>query len=795
VVGKTLGHYEILEPLGAGGMGEVYRARDSMLRRDVAVKVLPEDLADDPDRLARLEREAHLLAAINHPNIATIHALEEHGGARFLVLELVKGESLEQLLARGPVPTEKALALCRQIAAALEAAHNEGIVHRDLKPANVLVTLDGRAKVLDFGIATNVGVGADVSETAQGTNLTVAGTLIGTPAYMSPEQVRGEAIDKRSDNWAFGCLLYEMLTGKSAFGRETLADILAAVIDQDPDWEALSRAGGGHVESLIRRCLQKDPQQRLRDIGDAWLEIGETLGGDTVVVEPAPSPKQGKTLAAVALAVVLVAAAGIWWQTRPADESPQVVAGGPGTGPGAVSHPTVAVLPFQNLGGDDDLGYLGMAVPDEIISVLSRVETLAVRPFASTASYTSVALDLAEVGATVRAVNLVTGQYFREGDQLTLTMEAVDAESNRILWRDTITVPSSDLLNLRQQVAEKVNGGLVSTIAPAATVSATPTVPSNSEAYELFLRSLALAREPAADAQAVDMLERAVELDPGYARIWDELALRLYFHAHYGGGGVGAYEREEVAIRTALELDPDDLLAAERRVVSLTDDGKVAEALVFADAMVERRADSGIAFFARSYARRYASLIDGAIEDCEMALALDPTNYRWRSCAISFTLNGDYDGSAVFLALDPTSLFSINSTGHLLLSAGEPERAVAAWADMPEGFAYGASLDLVAAVVAGRNDRDIERGVVDVVALSADERDAESIYVFARTLIFAGAMEEGYELVRRAIAQNYCAATGLEKERIWEPYREDPDFLEVLRLARECRDRLSSATG
>ncbi len=466
MVGKTLGHYEILEPLGKGGMGEVYRARDSTLQRDVAVKVLPEDLADDPERLARLKREAQLLATLNHPNIATIHALEEHEGKSFLVLELVKGESLERLLARGPLPTEKALALCRQIAAALEAAHNEGIVHRDLKPANVLVTPDGRAKVLDFGIATNVKVGGDTTETAVGTHLTVAGTLIGTPAYMSPEQVRGGVIDKRSDNWAFGCLLYEVLTGRSAFGRETLADILAAVIDQEPDWDALSRAGAEHVEPLIRRCLQKDPQQRLRDIGDAWIELGECMGDEPVAAEAAPSPKQGKTLAAVALAValavVMLAAGAFWWQIRPEGEPLLGAATGAGTGsgavPGVVSHPTVAVLPFQNLGDDDSLDYLGVAVPDEIISALSRVETLAVRPFASTASYTSLPLDLSEVGATVRAVSLITGQYFREGDQLTVTMEAVDVESNRLLWRDSITVPASNLLTLRQQVADKVNG-------------------------------------------------------------------------------------------------------------------------------------------------------------------------------------------------------------------------------------------------------------------------------------------------------------------------------------------------
>jgi len=272
VVGKTLGHYEILEPLGAGGMGEVYRARDVTLKREVAIKVLAAEFADDAGRLARLEREAHLLASLNHPNIATIHSLDHEGDTRFLVLELVKGQSLEQQLAAGPLTIEKAVDFGKQIAEALEAAHGEGIIHRDLKPANVVITPDGRAKVLDFGIAKSVDAGATNVGT-KATDLTVAGTLVGTVPFMSPEQIRGEAIDKRVDAWAFGCVLFEMLTGSSPFGRETVADTLAAIIEQEPDWSRLPVGAPDSVRSLLHRCLQKDAKLRLRDLGDAWLEM------------------------------------------------------------------------------------------------------------------------------------------------------------------------------------------------------------------------------------------------------------------------------------------------------------------------------------------------------------------------------------------------------------------------------------------------------------------------------------------------------------------------------------------
>ena len=220
VVGKTLSHYEIRDSLGAGGMGEVYRARDTKLDRDVAIKVLPDDLAADPDRLARFEREAKLLAALSHANIGSIYGLEESDGVRFLVLELIEGETLGQRLRKGAIPVPEALDIARQIAEALEAAHDEGIIHRDVKPANVLLTGKGGVKVLDFGIAKSTVLDTGVAKTELATSLTMDGTLMGTPPYMSPEQIRGEEADKRADIWAFGCVVYEMLAGKGAFVRE-----------------------------------------------------------------------------------------------------------------------------------------------------------------------------------------------------------------------------------------------------------------------------------------------------------------------------------------------------------------------------------------------------------------------------------------------------------------------------------------------------------------------------------------------------------------------------------------------
>jgi len=284
MIGQTLSHYHITGKLGAGGMGEVYRARDSRLNREVAIKVLPEGFAQDAERLARFQREAQVLASLNHPNIASIYGLEESGQVYALVMELVEGPTLADRIAAGPLPLEEALPIARQIAEALEAAHERGIIHRDLKPANIKVTPDGNVKVLDFGLAKvfeEQPGNPDLSHSPTLMHGTQAGVILGTAAYMSPEQAKGKAVNKRADIWAFGCVLYEMLTGMQVFSGETLTDTLAAVVRAEPEWSALPAATPGVIRKLLGRCLTKDVKQRLRDIGDARIEIEEAMAAGT----------------------------------------------------------------------------------------------------------------------------------------------------------------------------------------------------------------------------------------------------------------------------------------------------------------------------------------------------------------------------------------------------------------------------------------------------------------------------------------------------------------------------------
>ncbi len=286
-MGTRLGPYEILGLLGAGGMGEVYRARDTRLNRDVAVKVLPDLFAEDAERLARFDREARILASLNHPHIAHIHGVEESGGVRALVMELVEGETLAEKIARGPLPLDEALPIARHIAEALEAAHEQAIVHRDLKPANIKVTPDGAVKVLDFGLAKAVGT-SDTAASATVTALdTRVGLILGTAAYMAPEQAKGKPADRRADIWALGCVLFEMLTGQRAFAGETLSDVLVRVIEHEPDWQALPVRTPPAIRRLLHRCFEKDPRRRLDSAAVARIEIDEAAREPTPVVEAA----------------------------------------------------------------------------------------------------------------------------------------------------------------------------------------------------------------------------------------------------------------------------------------------------------------------------------------------------------------------------------------------------------------------------------------------------------------------------------------------------------------------------
>ena len=398
MVGRQLGPYIIVAPLGVGGMGEVYRAHDTKLGRDVAIKILPAQFTADPERRARFAREARLLATLNHPNIGAIYGLEETDDVTALVLELVEGPTLADRRARGPLKIPEALTIARQIADALDEAHEKGIVHRDLKPANIVLHATGgadRVKVLDFGLAKVMTTGSKGSpiESFDGTG---DGRILGTPAYMSPEQARGQPIDKRTDIWAFGCVLFEMLAGRAAFEGDSIIDILASIVARDPHWDALPQSVPSEIRRLIKRCLERDTKRRLPHITDAIATVDDAL------------------------------------QRRLPEGH-----FGPGAGAPAVVE-SVAVLPFASLSADLENDYLADGITEEVIGALGRLQTLHVPGRVSCFAFKGKPVEIGDVAAKLGVSNVLTGSVRRAGNRLRITAELVSAQSGFQLWSDAV---------------------------------------------------------------------------------------------------------------------------------------------------------------------------------------------------------------------------------------------------------------------------------------------------------------------------------------------------------------------
>ena len=444
--GSRLGTYEIVDLLGVGGMGEVYRARDRKLGREVAIKVLPAEYSKDSDLVARFEREARMLAAVNHPTIAAIYGTEEDGQTRYIVMELVEGETLAQRLTSGPLAIPDALRIASQIAEALEVAHEKGVIHRDLKPANIKITPEGKVKVLDFGLAKAMELpsAGDMSKSpTEVMSDSRPGQILGTPEFMSPEQARGKETDRRTDIWAFGCVLFESLSGGRAFTGENVPDVVGAILHVEPDWARLPARTPERVRELLRMCLEKDPGRRLRDAGDARLEIESALAGmsGAGAMPPGGKTARWKTLAAVAAGVALAVAA--YLAVRPKILGPSPVS--------AIRQ--LAVLPFLNLTNTPEGEMWGLALAETVSVRLANVTGLQVVTPRAAVEVTDPNASIASVARRLGANTLLKGSLQRENERFRITYRLLDANGTQIAAN---TMDGSEIFALQDRVADSV---------------------------------------------------------------------------------------------------------------------------------------------------------------------------------------------------------------------------------------------------------------------------------------------------------------------------------------------------
>ncbi len=546
--GTRVGTYEILAALGAGGMGEVYRALDPRLGRDVAVKILPLHLARDPDSRARLDREARAVAALSHPNVLAIYDVGTHEGASYVVTELLEGETLRSRLDRSPLPWRKAAGIGAAIADGVAAAHARNIIHRDLKPANVFLTSDSRVKILDFGLA-RVGPAESAGSGSEAPTETMVGAILGTVGYMSPEQARGERAGTSSDLFSLGCVLYEMVTGRAPFARPSAVQTLNAILESDPPSVVESgKDAPPELDRLISRCLEKDPARRVesaRDLGFALRDLEARAA-------PAGARPRRSILAYAAAALGMLALA--------------VIAVGPlrerflGTIASARIE-SLAVLPLENLSGDPAQDYFADGITEALITDLGKIGSLRVVARPSVMQYKGTRAPLEEIARELRVQALVAGSVQRSGDRVRVAAQLIDPETERQMWSESFERELRDVLTLQREVAQAIAGELRTKPTPEEQARLAKSRPVDPEAYELLLRARYLSTRTTDEdsREAIALLERAIAIDPGFAPLHAVLAAayvsRLNFLVPEEARELE--QKAYAATETALSLDPN----------------------------------------------------------------------------------------------------------------------------------------------------------------------------------------------------------------------------------------------
>jgi len=768
MIGKTISHYKILEKLGEGGMGVVYKAEDTKLDRFVALKFLPRHLSQSEEEKKRFIHEAKAASALDHNNICTIHEIDEtEDGQMFIAMASYDGESLKEKIERGPLAIEEAIDIATQISRGLAKAHSKQITHRDIKPANILITEDGVVKIVDFGLAKLAGR----------TMLTKEGTTLGTASYMSPEQTQGAGVDHRTDIWALGVVLYEMVTGKQPFAGDYEQAVMYSIVNEDPEPITGLRTGVPmELERIVGKALKKNPTERYQSLDEMLVDL-KSVSADSSSGKDRALPKQTRKApltVGLFLLVAFVVASGFfyWWQS-PTD-SP---------GPSPVSIQRLAVLPFANIRQDPQTDFLGFALADQIIGSLSYLKNILVRPSSSIRRYQNQTVDRRTVGADLQVDLILTGNYLKEANTIRLNIELVDVDANEMIWREPIEVDYENAFALQDIVSEKVIDRLKLQFSQDERARMQSDVSQNPLAYEYYLRSLSYPEDAEGNRLAVNMLRQSIELDSTFAPAWGALGRRRQLMAYWELGGEEVSNQAKDFYLKALEINPELFSVQVHLTMLYTDIGETDLAMGSAQRMPKVAPNSAEAMFAYGYILRYAGMMRESMTAMTTALKIDPTNQTFKSAGYTFVIGGRYDDAVKAFNLAPAEI-ALNWGGEIAFRQGKVEDARTKWsqsiASDPEGIAGLSSTGLLSAL-----DGDYARGIEAARKWEdANLSDGEGWYYLAAIYCINGEIDKGISVLEAAVERGYFAYPHMLKCRFLDPARGNPGLDAVLEKAR-----------